>query len=141
MKAAATAETPDPTVPDNSANTAIINDKNSLEKIWLETSTARAQVYTTVKGTDQKVYVSSYAEFGKRLNSLIFTNRFDPNSLELHIEYQVLKDRVQNFIVNWGDWLRLDTSRIGKDGLTFTTDTGEKVAYTLTPGWGEVQNL
>ena len=32
MKAAATAETPDPTVPDNSANTAIINDKNSLEK-------------------------------------------------------------------------------------------------------------
>ncbi|EEX28527.1 Gram-positive signal peptide protein, YSIRK family [Lactobacillus crispatus MV-3A-US] len=141
MKAAATAETPDPTVPDNSANTAIINDKNSLEKIWLETSTARAQVYTTVKGTDQKIYVSSYAEFGKRLNSLIFTNRFDPNSLELHIEYQVLKDRVQNFIVNWGDWLRLDTSRIGKDGLTFTTDTGEKVAYTLTPGWGEVQNL
>ncbi|MCT7721680.1 MAG: YSIRK-type signal peptide-containing protein [Lactobacillus crispatus] len=137
MKAAATAETPDPTVPDNSANTAIINDKNSLEKIWLETSTARAQVYTTVKGTDQKVYVSSYAEFGKRLNSLIFTNRFDPNSLELHIEYQVLKDRVQNFIVNWGDWLRLDTSRIGKDGLTFTTDTGEKVAYTLTPGWGK----
>ena len=137
MKAAATAETPDPTVPDNSANTAIINDKNSLEKIWLETSTARAQVYTTVKGTDQKIYVSSYAEFGKRLNSLIFTNRFDPNSLELHIEYQVLKDRVQNFIVNWGDWLRLDTSRIGKDGLTFTTDTGEKVAYTLTPGWGK----
>lgn len=33
--------------------------------------------------------------------------------------------------------MRLDTSRIGKDGLTFTTDTGEKVAYTLTPGWGK----
>ncbi|MHC5522328.1 mucin-binding protein [Ligilactobacillus saerimneri] len=142
MKAAATAETPDPTVPDNSANTAIINDKNSLEKIWLETSTARAQVYITVKGTDQKIYVSSYAEFGKRLNSLIFTNRFDPNSLELHIEYQVLKDGFQNFSVNWGDYLRIDTSRIGEDGLYFTTDTGEKVAYNLasrwgTPGWGK----
>ena len=141
-KAAATTETPDPTVPDNSANTAIINDKNSLEKIWLETSTARAQVYITVKGTDQKIYVSSYAEFGKRLNSLIFTNRFDPNSPELHIEYQVLKDGFQNFSVNWGDYLRIDTSRIGEDGLYFTTDTGEKVAYNLasrwgTPGWGK----
>ncbi|WP_372380443.1 mucin-binding protein [Lactobacillus crispatus] len=130
-------ETPDPTVPDKSANTAIVNDKNSLEKNWLETSTERAQVYITVKGTDQKNYVSSYADFKKRLYSEIYTNRMDPNSLELHIEYQVLKDRVQNFIVNWGDWLRLDTSRIGKDGLTFTTDTGEKVAYTLTPGWGK----
>ena len=131
------AETPDPTVPDNSANTAIVNDKNSLEKTWLETSTERAQVYITVKGTDQKNYVSSYADFKKRLYSEIYTNRMDPNSLELHIEYQVLKDRVQNFIVYWGDWLRLDTSRIGKDGLTFTTDTDEKVAYTLTPGWGK----
>lgn len=130
-------ETPDPTVPDNSANTAIINDKDSLEKTWLETSTERAQVYITVKGTDQKNYVSSYADFKKRLYSEIYTNRMDPNSLELHIKYQVLKDRVQNFIVNWGESLRLDTSRIGKDGLTFTTDTGEKVAYTLTPGWGK----
>ncbi|PEH11137.1 mucin-binding protein [Lactobacillus sp. UMNPBX1] len=137
MKAAAPAETPDPTVPDNSANTAIINDKDSLEKTWLETSTERAQVYITVKGTDQKNYVSSYADFKNRLYSEIYTNRMDPNSLELHIKYQVLKDRVQNFIVNWGESLRLDTSRIGKDGLTFTTDTGEKVAYTLTPGWGK----
>lgn len=137
MKAAATAETPDPTVPDNSANTAIVNDKNSLTKNWLETPNERAQVYITVKGTDQKIYVSSYADFKKRLYSVIYTNRMDPNSLELHIEYQVLKDRVQNFIVNWGEWLRLDTSRIGKDGLTFITDTGEKVAYTLTPGWGK----
>ncbi|KAA8792728.1 YSIRK-type signal peptide-containing protein [Lactobacillus crispatus] len=80
-------ETPDPTVPDNSANTAIINDKDSLEKTWLETSTERAQVYITVKGTDQKNYVSSYADFKKRLYSEIYTNRMDPNSLELHIKY------------------------------------------------------
>lgn len=134
---ATTTTSPDPTTPDNSSNTVISNDKDSLTKNWLETPNERAQVYITVKGTDQKIYVSSYADFKKRLYSVIYTNRMDPNSLELHIEYQVLKDRVQNFIVNWGDWLRLDTSRIGKDGLTFTTDTGEKVAYTLTPGWGK----
>ena len=134
---ATTTTSPDPTTPDKSIDTAIINDKDSLTKNWLETPNERAQVYITVKGTDQKIYVSSYADFKKRLYSEIYTNRMDPNSLELHIEYQVLKDRVQNFIVNWGDWLRLDTSRIGKDSLTFTTDTGEKVAYTLTPGWGK----
>ncbi|WP_238333831.1 hypothetical protein [Ligilactobacillus saerimneri] len=119
MKAAANAETPDPTVPDNSANTAIINNPNNLANDWMQlANNQKMKVYFTVKGLDQKIYVSSYADLKQKVQSLIFLNRIDVNSLEMHIEYQNSDAKNHPYVlINWNKkFLQLDSSRIGADG-------------------------
>ena len=135
-KAAATTETPDPTVPSDSTSMAIVNDKNNLDKNWIQLDNGKAQIYFTVKGNDQKPYVTSF--MGKDVKSTLYTKRFDPNSLELHIEYQNGdKDAGPGLVLVWDDkYLQLNTSRIGAEDLVYTTNSGVKDYVPVSPGNG-----
>lgn len=68
MKVAGTAETPDPTVPDKSANAAIINNQDELANDWMQLKQGKLKLYLTVRGLDNKTYVSSYADAQKKLS-------------------------------------------------------------------------
>lgn len=132
---AATTTSPDPTTPNKSTDTAILNNSAYLTNDWMQFQAGKTKVYFTVKGLDGKVYVSSYADFQHRVDSLFFNNRFDPNSLELHVEFQSTDGKLPLVYVSWGtDMLQIDTSRVGADGLTYVTDTGAKQTYTLGVG-------
>ncbi|MBI1707031.1 YSIRK-type signal peptide-containing protein [Lactobacillus crispatus] len=133
---AATAETPDPTTPSDSTSMAIVNDKNKLDKNWIQLDNGKAQIYFTVKGNDQKPYVTSFMD--KDVKSTLYTKRFDPNSLELHIEYQNGdKDAGPGWVLEWDDEdLQLNTSRIGTGDLVYTTNSGDKDYVPLSPGNG-----
>lgn len=131
-----TAETPDPTVPSDSTSMAIINDKNKLDKNWIQLDNGKAQIYFTVKGNDQKPYVTSFMD--KDVKSTLYTKRFDPNSLELHIEYQNGdKDAGPGLTLVWDDkYLQLNTSRISTEDLVYTTNSDVKDYVPLSPGNG-----
>ena len=122
-----------PTTPSDSTSMAIVNDKNKLDKNWIKLDNGKAQIYFTVKGNDQKPYVTSYMD--KNVESTLYTKRFDPNSLELHIEYQNGdKDAAPGLLLQWDqDYLQLDTSRI-KGSLVYTDNSG---LTTLSPGKGD----
>ncbi len=136
MKVAGTAETPDPTTPSDSTSMAIVNDKNKLDKNWIQLDHGKGQIYFTVKGNDQKTYVTSYMD--KDVKSTLYTKRFDPNSLELHIEYQNGdKDAGPGLVLVWDDkYLQLNTSRIGAEDLVYTTNSGVKDYVPVSPGNG-----
>ncbi|MCC4440710.1 mucin-binding protein, partial [Limosilactobacillus reuteri] len=129
-------ETPDPTTPSDSTSMAIVNDKNKLDKNWIQLDNGKAQIYFTVKGNDQKPYVTSFMD--KDVKSTLYTKRFDPNSLELHIEYQNGdKDAGPGLVLLWDDKdLQLNTSRIGTKDLVYTTNSGDKDYVPLSPGNG-----
>ena len=139
-KAPGTAETPDPTTPSDSTSMAIVNDKNKLDKNWIQLDNGKAQIYFTVKGNDQKPYVTSYMD--KDVKSTLYTKRFDPNSLELHIEYQNGdKDAGSGVLLSWNEGdLQLDTSRIGTKGLVYTTNSGDEKDVPLSPGRGDYRS-
>ncbi|MBI1720340.1 LPXTG-motif cell wall anchor domain protein, partial [Lactobacillus crispatus] len=139
-KAPGTAETPDPTTPSDSTSMAIVNDKNKLDKNWIQLDNGKAQIYFTVKGNDQKPYVTSYMD--KDVKSTLYTKRFDPNSLELHIEYQNGdKDAGSGVLLSWNEGdLQLDTSRIGTKGLVYTTNSGDEKDVPLSPGGGDYRS-
>ncbi|MBL1072214.1 mucin-binding protein [Lactobacillus kitasatonis] len=126
-------DTTTPTTPSDSTSMAIVNDKNKLDKSWIQLDNGKAQIYFTVKGNDQKPYVTSYMD--KNVESTLYTKRFDPNSLELHIEYQNGdKDAAPGLLLQWDqDYLQLDTSRI-KGSLVYTDNSG---LTTLSPGKGD----
>ncbi|MCT7886826.1 MAG: YSIRK-type signal peptide-containing protein [Lactobacillus crispatus] len=125
-----------PTTPSDSTSMAIVNDKNKLAKNWIKLDNGKAQIYFTVKGNDQKPYVTSFMD--KDVKSTLYTKRFDPNSLELHIEYQNGdKDAGPGLVLQWDDkYLQLNTSRIGTKGLVYTTNSGDKKDVPLSPGNG-----
>ena len=131
-----TAETPDPTTPSDSTSMAIVNDKNKLDKNWIQLDNGKAQIYFTVKGNDQKPYVTSFMD--RDVKSTLYTKRFDPNSLELHIEYQNGdKDAGPGLVLLWDDkYLQLNTSRIGAEDLVYTTNSGVKDYVPVSPGNG-----
>ncbi|CAX67339.1 putative mucus binding protein [Lactobacillus johnsonii FI9785] len=135
-KAAPIAETPDPTTPSDSTSMAIVNDKNKLDKNWIQLDNGKAQIYFTVKGNDQKPYVTSFMD--KDVKSTLYTKRFDPNSLELNIEYQNGdKDAGPGLVLVWDDkYLQLNTSRIGAEDLVYTTNSGVKDYVPVSPGNG-----
>ena len=115
---------------------AIVNDKNKLDKNWIQLDNGKAQIYFTVKGNDQKPYVTSFMD--KDVKSTLYTKRFDPNSLELHIEYQNGdKDAGPGLVLVWDDkYLQLNTSRIGAEDLVYTTNSGVKDYVPVSPGNG-----
>ncbi|MDT9604491.1 LPXTG cell wall anchor domain-containing protein [Lactobacillus crispatus] len=115
---------------------AIVNDKNKLDKNWIQLDNGKAQIYFTVKGNDQKPYVTSFMD--KDVKSTLYTKRFDPNSLELHIEYQNGdKDAGPGLVLVWDDKdLQLNTSRIGAENLVYTTNSGVKDYVPVSPGNG-----
>ncbi|MGK4036558.1 LPXTG cell wall anchor domain-containing protein [Lactobacillus crispatus] len=125
-----------PTTPSDSTSMAIVNDKNKLDKNWIQLDHGKGQIYFTVKGNDQKTYVTSYMD--KDVKSTLYTKRFDPNSLELHIEYQNGdKDAGPGWVLEWDDKdLQLNTSRIGTGDLVYTTNSGDKDYVPLSPGNG-----
>ena len=125
-----------PTTPSDSTSMAIVNDKNKLDKNWIKLDNGKAQIYFTVKGNDQKPYVTSYMD--KNVESTLYTKRFDPNSLELHIEYQNGdKDAGPGLVLVWDDkYLQLNTSRIGAEDLVYTTNSGVKDYVPVSPGNG-----
>ena len=137
---ASASDTPDPTTPSDSTSMAIVNDKNKLDKNWIQLDNGKAQIYFTVKGNDQKPYVTSYMD--KDVKSTLYTKRFDPNSLELHIEYQNGdKDAGSGVLLSWNEGdLQLDTSRIGTKGLVYTTNSGDEKDVPLSPGRGDYRS-
>ena len=141
--ASASSDTTDattPTTPSDSTSMAIVNDKNKLAKNWIKLDNGKAQIYFTVKGNDQKPYVTSYMD--KNVKSTLYTKRFDPNSLELHIEYQNGdKDAGSGVLLSWNEGdLQLDTSRIGTKGLVYTTNSGDEKDVPLSPGGGDYRS-
>lgn len=134
------ADTTTPTTPSDSTSMAIVNDKNKLDKNWIKLDNGKAQIYFTVKGNDQKPYVTSYMD--KNVESTLYTKRFDPNSLELHIEYQNGdKDAGSGVLLSWNEGdLQLDTSRIGTKGLVYTTNSGDEKDVPLSPGGGDYRS-
>ena len=74
----------------------------------------------------------------KDVKSTLYTKRFDPNSLELHIEYQNGdKDAGPGLVLVWDDkYLQLNTSRIGAEDLVYTTNSGVKDYVPVSPGNG-----
>ena len=133
LRKAATAETPDPTAPDNSANTAIINNQNNLANEWMQLEQGKLKFYLTVRGLDNKVYVSSYADAQKKIKSMIISNRLDPNSLEFHVDFE--NTDVKKNIGIWFGWdtsvIKIDTSRLGTDGIVAYGKSGKKYQIGL----------
>ena len=138
--ASASTDATTPTTPSDSTSMAIVNDKNKLDKKWIQLDNGKGQIYFTVKGNDQKTYVTSYMD--KNVKSTLYTKRFDPNSLELHIEYQNGdKDAGSGVLLSWNEGdLQLDTSRIGTKGLVYTTNSGDEKDVPLSPGGGDYRS-
>ena len=124
---ATTTTSPDPTTPDKSIDTAIINDKNNLANEWMNLPQGKMKIYITVKGLDNKIYVSSYADAQKKLKSVLVNNRLDPNSLEFHLMFENI-DTKQNIATMFG-WeknvIQVDTSRLGADGIVAYGESGK----------------
>ncbi|WP_278838150.1 YSIRK-type signal peptide-containing protein, partial [Ligilactobacillus saerimneri] len=124
---ATTTTSPDPTTPDKSSNTVIINDKNNLANEWMNLPQGKMKIYITVKGLDNKIYVSSYADAQKKLKSVLVNNRLDPNSLEFHLMFENI-DTKQNIATMFG-WeknvIQVDTSRLGADGIVAYGESGK----------------
>ena len=138
MKVAPTTETPDPTVPDKSANTAIINDQNNLANDWMQLKQGKLKLYLTVRGLDNKTYVSSYADAQKKIKSMIISNRLDPNSLEVHVDFE--NTDVKKNIATWFGWdtkvMQVDTSRLGTDGIVAHGKSGKTYQIGLNHDGG-----
>ena len=132
------AETPDPTVPDNSANTAIINNQNNLANDWMQLEQGKLKIYFTVRGFDNKIYVSSYADAQKKIKSLIISNRLDPNSLEFHVDFE--NTDVKKNIGIWFGWntsvIQIDTRRLGTDGIVAYGKSGKQYQIGLNHDGG-----
>ena len=137
-KEAPTTETPDPTVPDKSANTAIINDQNNLANDWMQLEQGKLKLYLTVRGLDNKTYVSSYADAQKKIKSMIISNRLDPNSLEVHVDFE--NTDVKKNIATWFGWdtkvMQVDTSRLGTDGIVAHGKSGKTYQIGLNHDGG-----
>ncbi|PEG77786.1 mucin-binding protein, partial [Lactobacillus sp. UMNPBX19] len=137
-KAAPIAETPDPTVPDKSANTAIINDQSNLANDWMQLKQGKLKLYLTVRGLDNKIYVSSYADAQKKIKSLIISNRLDPNSLEVHVDFE--NTDVKKNIATLFGWdtkvMQIDTSRLGTDGIVAHGKSGKTYQIGLNHDGG-----
>ena len=137
-KEAPTAETPDPTVPDNSANAAIINNQNNLANDWMQLKQGKLKLYLTVRGLDNKIYVSSYADAQKKIKSMIISNRLDPNSLEVHVDFE--NTDVKKNIATWFGWdtkvMQVDTSRLGTDGIVAHGKSGKTYQIGLNHDGG-----
>ena len=138
MKAAPTTETPDPTVPDNSVNTAIINNPKNLANDWMQLKQGKLKLYLTVRGLDNKTYVSSYADAQKKIKSMIISNRLDPNSLEVHVDFE--NTDVKKNIATWFGWdtkvMQVDTSRLGTDGIVAHGKSGKTYQIGLNHDGG-----
>ena len=138
MKAAPTTETPDPTVPDNSVNTAIINNPKNLANDWMQLKQGKLKLYLTVRGLDNKIYVSSYADAQKKIKSMLISNRLDPNSLEIHVDFENTDVKKNNAI--WFSWqtnaMQIDTSRLGTDGIVAYGKSGKKYQIDLNHDGG-----
>ena len=138
MKEAPTTETPDPTVPDNSVNTAIINNPKNLANDWMQLKQGKLKLYLTVRGLDNKTYVSSYADAQKKIKSMIISNRLDPNSLEIHVDFENNDVKKNNAI--WLGWdksvMQIDTSRLGTDGIVAYGKSGKKYQIDLNHDGG-----
>ncbi|QGY93997.1 YSIRK-type signal peptide-containing protein [Lactobacillus crispatus] len=138
MKAAPTTETPDPTVPDNSVNTAIINNPKNLANDWMQLKQGKLKLYLTVRGLDNKTYVSSYADAQKKIKSMIISNRLDPDSLEIHVDFENNDVKKNNAI--WLGWdksvMQIDTSRLGTDGIVAYGKSGKKYQIDLNHDGG-----
>ena len=132
------AGTPDPTVPDNSANTAIINNQNNLANDWMQLEQGKLKIYFTVRGFDNKIYVSSYADAQKKIKSLIISNRLDPNSLEFHVDFE--NTDVKKNISIWFGWntsvIQIDTRRLGTDGIVAYGKSGKQYQIGLNHDGG-----
>ena len=137
-KEAPTTETPDPTVPDNSVNTAIINNPKNLANDWMQLKQGKLKLYLTVRGLDNKTYVSSYADAQKKIKSMIISNRLDPNSLEIHVDFENNDVKKNNAI--WLGWdksvMQIDTSRLGTDGIVAYGKSGKKYQIDLNHDGG-----
>lgn len=137
-KEAPTAETPDPTVPDNSANAAIINNQNNLANDWMQLKQGKLKLYLTVRGLDNKIYVSSYADAQKKIKSMIISNRLDPNSLEVHVDFE--NTDVKKNIATLFGWdtkvMQIDTSRLGTDGIVAHGKSGKTYQIGLNHDGG-----
>ena len=137
-KEAPTTETPDPTVPDNSANTAIINDQKNLANDWMQLKQGKLKLYLTVRGLDNKTYVSSYADAQKKIKSMIISNRLDPNSLEVHVDFE--NTDVKKNIATLFGWdtkvMQVDTSRLGTDGIVAHGKSGKTYQIGLNHDGG-----
>ena len=138
MKAAPTTETPDPTVPDKSANAAIINNQDELANDWMQLKQGKLKLYLTVRGLDNKIYVSSYADAQKKIKSMLISNRLDPNSLEIHVDFENTDVKKNNAI--WFSWqtnaMQIDTSRLGTDGIVAYGKSGKKYQIDLNHDGG-----
>ena len=138
MKVAGTAETPDPTVPDKSANAAIINNQDELANDWMQLKQGKLKLYLTVRGLDNKTYVSSYADAKKKIKSMIISNRLDPNSLEVHVDFE--NTDVKKNIATWFGWdtkvMQVDTSRLGTDGIVAHGKSGKTYQIGLNHDGG-----
>ena len=137
-KEAPTTETPDPTVPDKSANAAIINNQDELANDWMQLKQGKLKLYLTVRGLDNKTYVSSYADAQKKIKSMIISNRLDPNSLEIHVDFENNDVKKNNAI--WLGWdksvMQIDTSRLGTDGIVAYGKSGKKYQIDLNHDGG-----
>ena len=131
-------ETPDPTAPDYSANTAIINDQKNLANDWMQLKQGKLKLYLTVRGLDNKTYVSSYADAKKKIKSMIISNRLDPNSLEVHVDFE--NTDVKKNIATLFGWdtkvMQIDTSRLGTDGIVAHGKSGKTYQIGLNHDGG-----
>ena len=137
-KEAPTTETPDPTVPDKSANAAIINNQDELANDWMQLKQGKLKLYLTVRGLDNKTYVSSYADAQKKIKSMIISNRLDPNSLEVHVDFE--NTDVKKNIATLFGWdtkvMQIDTSRLGTDGIVAHGKSGKTYQIGLNHDGG-----
>ena len=132
------AETPDPTAPDNLANAAIINNQDELANDWMQLEQGKLKLYLTARGLDNKIYVSSYADAHKKNKSMIISNRLDPNSLEIHVDFE--NTDVKKNIATLFGWdtkvMQIDTSRLGTDGIVAYGKSGKKYQIGLNHDGG-----
>lgn len=138
VRKAATAETPDPTAPDYSANTAVINDPDNLANDWMQLKQGKLKLYLTVRGLDNKIYVSSYADAQKKIKSMLISNRLDPNSLEVHVDFE--NTDVKKNIATLFGWdtsvMQVDTNRLGTDGIVAHGKSGKTYQIGLNHDGG-----
>ncbi|UXC67302.1 YSIRK-type signal peptide-containing protein [Limosilactobacillus oris] len=109
-----------PTTDKAGVTTGVYNNPLVTSSDWIKMTHGDAIGYYTAKGKDGKTYVTGYVAAKGNSQSIFNVDQIDLNSLEFHLLYHNGDKEVSSglwFSFADGKTLKVDTSRLGSDGI------------------------
>ncbi|WP_431462838.1 YSIRK-type signal peptide-containing protein [Lactobacillus crispatus] len=128
---------PKPTTDKATTTTGVYNNPLATSSDWIKMTHGKAIGYYTAKGKDGKTYVTGYAAANGKSQSIFNVDQIDANSLEFHLLYHNGDKEVGSglwFNFADGKTLKLDTSRLGSEGIQLKSQQGQSYKWAINTG-------